>query len=203
MGGLNSGPHRTSRLRESAARRFDVLDLQAQAKAESWPDDRRHTLAFRAPHTGAIISAKVVLTFTAERFGGRRIWWTCPGCPRRVRFLFGGRSHISKPYGIACARCQRIAYASNLEGPRRRWRRQMEKLERRLGGDPRKIEPPRGLARRTFDRLAARHEVYRQKVMARRQRKLQTRMRNRQWPTDAAGWRALREANGLPGGPTW
>jgi hypothetical protein len=74
----------------------------------------------------------------------------------------------------------------------------MEKLERRLGGDPRKVTPPKGLARCTFDRLASKHEAYRQKAIARRQAKLQLKMRNQLWPTDAAGLRALREAHGLP-----
>src|SRR5262245_44346701 len=51
----------------------------------------------RSPHTGAIITARVVLAFTDQRFRGRRVWWTCPQCPRRVRFLYGGRAHISQP----------------------------------------------------------------------------------------------------------
>jgi len=73
----------------------------------------------------------------------------------------------------------------------------MAKLERRLGGDPRKLIPPKGLARRTFDRLAVRHAAYRAKVVAHRQCKLERRMRKQRLPTDAAGWRALRETHGL------
>src|SRR5215510_14371459 len=148
MGGLNSGPHRSSRLHENAVHRFDVLELQDQAKAENWPDGTRRTLSFPAPHTGTIISARIRLTFIAEPFGGRRIWFSCPECPRRVRFLFGGRSHLNKAQRIACRRCMRLRYASECEGPERRWRRQMAKLEQRLGGDPRKLTPPQGLARR-------------------------------------------------------
>jgi hypothetical protein len=102
MGGLNSGPHRSTRLREATARRFDVLALQAQSKAEGWQEGRKHTPAFRAPHTGTIITTRVVLTFTDQRFGGR--------------------SYISQPYSIACAKCQRISYAPSLEGKERRWR---------------------------------------------------------------------------------
>ena len=159
---------------------------------------KAHSL-FRAPHTGTIISVKVSLTFTAERFGGRRVWFVCPDCPRRVRFLFGGRSHVTQPYRIACAKCQRIVYGSNLESRQRRWRRQMEKIERRLGGDPRKIEPPRGNARRTFDRLAARHERYRQRLIAHSEAKFRCRMCRRMWPTDPTELRAMREAYGLSG----
>jgi hypothetical protein len=50
MGGLNSGPHRSARLHEDRAKRFDVLDLQGRAKAELWPDGTRYTVAFAAPH---------------------------------------------------------------------------------------------------------------------------------------------------------
>jgi hypothetical protein len=197
MGGLNSGPHRSARLHEDRAKRYDALELQQQAKAECWPEGTKHTLAFRSPHTGTVISVKVSLTFTAERFGGRRVWFSCPECPRRVSVLWGWPSHISQRYRIACAQCQRIAYASNLEGPARRWRRQMEKLEQRLGGDPRKIEPPKGPARRTFDRLAARYETYRQKVIARSEAKFRRHMRSRMWPIDPAELRAVRDAYGL------
>jgi hypothetical protein len=197
MGGLNSGPHRSTRLRAERARRFDVLDLQEQAKVERWPEGRRHTLTFRAPHTGAIITARVVLAFTDQPFGGRRIWWTCPQCPRRVRFLFGGRTNISQPYRIACAKCQQIVYGAALEGKTRRWRRQIAKIERRLGGDPRKLIPPKGNARRTFDRLAARYAHYMAKITGHAQERLRRKLSNRPWPTDPAELRALREACGL------
>jgi hypothetical protein len=185
------------RLREERAKRFDALQLQAQAKAEGWPEGRRHTLAFRAPHTGAIIAARVVLAFTDQPFGGRRIWWGCPECRRRVRFLFGGRTNVSQPYRIACAKCQRIAYGSNLEGMTRRWRRQLTKIEKRLGGNPHKMTPPKGLARRTFDRLAQRHAHYMAKLTAQAQERLRRKLLNRPWPTDPAELRALRETCGL------
>src|SRR5262245_48275685 len=127
MGGRNSGPHRSERLHEDRSTRYDVREFQQQAKAERWPDGTRRTLSYRALHTGKIISVTVRLAFTAGRFGGRRVWFVCPGCARRVRLLFGGSPHVSKPYGIACSKCQKIAYASNLEGHVRRWHRQMDK----------------------------------------------------------------------------
>jgi hypothetical protein len=197
MGGLNSGPHKSARLHEHQAKRFDVLELQGRAKAERWEEGAQYTLAFATPHTGRIISSSVVLTFTEEPFGGRRIWWDCPTCPRRVRYLYGGRRHISQPYSIGCSKCMQIARASNYEGPMRRWRRQIAKIEARLGGDPRKIEPPKGNARRTFDRLAQRHAHYIAKITAHVQEKLRRKLRNRPWPTDPAELRALREAFGL------
>jgi hypothetical protein len=59
----------------------------------------------------------------------------------------------------------RIAWPSALERPTRRWRRQLRKIEQKLGGNPRKIEPPKGNARRTFDQLAERHAAYRAKLV--------------------------------------
>jgi hypothetical protein len=197
MGGLNSG-HRSTRLREATAKRFDVLERQAQAKAEGWQEGRKHTLAFPAPHTGAIITARVVLTFTDQCFGGRRMWWTCPECSRRVRILFGGRSHITQPYSIACAKCQRIAYASNLEGKERRWRRQLAKIERQLGGDPCRIELPKGNARRTFDRLAARHALYRGKIVAHAEERLRRKLQKRPMSADLTELSAMQRALSLP-----
>jgi hypothetical protein len=138
----------------------------------------------------------VVLTFTDQPFGGRRIWWTCPECSDRIRLLFGSRSHISQPHSIACAKCQRIAYASSLEGKERRWRRQLKKIERQLGGDPRKTEPPKGNARRTFDRLAARHALNRAKLTAHAEERLRRKLQKR--PTDLAELSAMRRALGLP-----
>src|SRR5215475_1753920 len=127
------------------------------------------------------------------------LWWICPLCPRRVRFLFGGRIGISSPYRIACAKCQRIAYGSDLEGKTRRWRRQLDKTERRLGGDPRKLTPPKGNARRTFDRLARRHAYYMAKVIAHAQERLHRKLRKKPWLRDPAEMQALRQACGLPG----
>ena len=74
---------------------------QQLAKAEDRQEGTTRALSFHAPSTGKLISVSVSLTFTDERFGGRRAWFECPECPRRVRFLFGGRPCLSKPYTIA------------------------------------------------------------------------------------------------------
>src|SRR5215470_1468947 len=159
MGGPNSGRYaRSTRLRESQAIRFDALEWRDGAKAECWPDGIRQTLAFHAPHTGAIISARVVMAFTPRSVGGRQMWFVCPVCSRKVRYLYGGRPHPCERHRIACADCQRLVRECDRAGPTRRLRRQIAKIEARLGGDPRKLTPPRhALARRTFDRLAAQH----------------------------------------------
>jgi len=59
-----------------------------------------------------------------------------------------------------------IGRASNYEGTTRRWQRQIAKIEKRLGGDPRGLVSPKGNARRTFDRLAQRNARYVAKITA-------------------------------------
>jgi hypothetical protein len=185
MGGPNSGRYaRSTRLRESQAIRFDALEWRDRAKAQNWPDGIRQTLAFHAPHTGTVISARITMAFTPRSLGGRQLWFICPVCPRRVRYLYGGRPHPCERYRIACADCQRLVRECNRDGPTRRVRRQIAKIEARLGGDPRKLIPPKGNARRTFDRLAQRHAYYVAKLTARAQERLRRKLLNRPWPTD-------------------
>jgi len=157
----------------------------------------RSKLSEFGTRTGAIIAARVVLAFTDQRFGGRRVWWICPQCPRRVRYLYGGRAYTSQAYAIACSECMRIVHASEHEDQGARWRRAIAKIEHRLGGDPRKLIPPKGNARRTFDRLAQRHARYVAKITAHAQERLRRKLSNRPWPTDPAELLALREACGL------
>ena len=58
----------------------------------------------------------------------------------------------------------------------------MKKLEQKLGGDPLKIEPPKGNARRTFDRLAERHAAYRAKLVRHAEERLRRKLSKRPWP---------------------
>lgn len=42
---------------------------------------------------------------TAPNYGGKRYWWLCPSCSRRVRILYGG-SHF------LCRKCKNLTYES-------------------------------------------------------------------------------------------
>jgi hypothetical protein len=66
---------------------------RADVVFELWPEGIRQVLAYRAPHTGAIVSARVEMMFPDQPFGGRRLWFRCPECPRNVRYLYGGKPH--------------------------------------------------------------------------------------------------------------
>ena len=197
MGGPNSGPHRTSRLKYESAKRFDVMELRDQARNDHWEDGHVVRLSYPAPHTGRPITAKVEVSFTEQPFGGRRVWWSCPECPARVRYLFGGRPDAGQPYRIACAVCQRILYPCQHEGRVRRCRRQLKKLEVRLGGDPRTMRPPGGLKRCTWGRLAARHLSHRQILANYRRASLRLWMRKHLWPVDPLEAEAILARFGL------
>ncbi|MEQ8652422.1 MAG: hypothetical protein RIC87_08160 [Kiloniellales bacterium] len=91
------------------------------------------------------------------RFGGSRPYFRCPGlvdgnaCDRRVVKLYAaGRYHL-------CRHCYRLTYGSQREDRLDRAQRQADRLRRRLGGEAGFDAPlprrPKGMWRRTYDRL--------------------------------------------------
>ena len=93
------------------------------------------------------------------RYGGARPYFICPGvvdgvaCRRRVAKLYvGGRYFL-------CRHCYRLRYACQSEDELDRARRRADKLTRRLGPSSRSgsefPDRPRGMWRRTYDRLRA------------------------------------------------
>lgn len=200
MGGLNSGPHRSARLREDRARKFDVIAMAREAAPTTLRDGARWHLSYSRGDGLSPITAIAELVEYRPRFGGRRWLFACPRCPRRARVLYGGRPSTNSPQRIACRQCQGIRYASQFESPERHYRRQLAKIEARLGGDPRKLEPPK--RRKTWDRLAARHQVYRDKIISRRRDVLRGAMRGKLWPVDPQETRALNERYGVASATT-
>lgn len=92
----------------------------------------------------------VELTFTACYLGGRRPWFLCPRCARRVAKLFLAGT-------FTCRRCVGLPYASQGETVYDRAARRADKVRRRLGGRPGGEEPfpprPRWMRHRTYERL--------------------------------------------------
>jgi hypothetical protein len=196
MGGLNSGPHRSARLKADRAAKFDAMAYAQAMPAATLRDGAKVCLSFQPWPDLPPVTASTELAEVRCGFGGRRWLLACPCCGRRARVLYGGRPETNARQRIACRACQRVRYPSQFESPERRWRRQLAKLEARLGGDPRKMQPPKGLARRTWNRLAARHQHYREKIAARRRDVLQGAMRGKLWPTEPHELQRLRERFG-------
>jgi hypothetical protein len=103
------------------------------------------------------IDHSVSISWTPCNYGGSRPWLLCPNCRRRAGKLYlplGGRHFL-------CRRCYDLAYHSQWEEPWWRAKRRAGKLWQRLGGDPDDdfIPPrPKGMHRRTYDRLIAEAE---------------------------------------------
>jgi hypothetical protein len=79
-------------------------------------------LECRVQHPGGdwyLFHEQVPLTTTPCTFGGKRIWFRCPGCygRRAVLFCFGGR--------FRCRKCHNLAYTSTRE---REWKRSMRRV---------------------------------------------------------------------------
>lgn len=79
----------------------------------------------------ADIRQDVKLSDSDCRYGGRRLWFTCPYCCRRVALLYIGNR-------LACRRCFLLAYPSQSEGAIDRLWRKHRKLDVRLNDGKRK-----------------------------------------------------------------
>jgi hypothetical protein len=94
---------------------------------------------------------------TPCRLGGYRLWFKCV-CGRHVSALYspnGGR--------WGCRHCYRLTYATRQAIPRDRQLLRAQRIRRRLGGSPNMLEPfppkPKGMHRRTYDRLRHAHDL--------------------------------------------
>jgi hypothetical protein len=102
------------------------------------------------------VDETVGLAWTKTRFGGERLWFSCPGCARRCRVLFGGSR-------FRCRRCHGLRYSSQAETRTDRANRGMWKVVKRLDPEAQynDLPPkPRGMHWRTYERLAERYHHY-------------------------------------------
>ena len=68
----------------------------------------------------------VGLSWTGCNYGGRRPWFLCPCCGRRVAILYGGAM-------FACRHCRKLAYEVQRETAGDRAIRRADAIRRRLG----------------------------------------------------------------------
>ena len=124
-------------------------------------------LSYRCSGSGSnewkSIQQKVPISLTACHLGGVRPWFICSVycdgryCGRRAAVLYGGGELF------ACRQCYGLAYASQQQTPLHRGLHKARKIRMRLGGSADLLEPfparPKGMHRRTFQRLRARAEA--------------------------------------------
>lgn len=101
----------------------------------------------------------VVVTFTTPGFGGRRAWWLCPNCGRRVRILYGGKVFV-------CRDCAGAYYATQQNDANGLTvvENDLYRIRRKLGardGAITAIPPwrPKGMHNRTYSRLVLRYRA--------------------------------------------
>lgn len=71
-------------------------------------------------------SYPVRIEWTPCNYGGRRAWWLCPDCGRRVAVLYGGQRY-------ACRHCHDLTYKSTRTAPGSEFYARANKVRARLG----------------------------------------------------------------------
>ncbi len=76
---------------------------------------------------GEKVEQRVTLDWTACNFGGKRPWWRCPSCARRVAVIYGAGKYF------ACRSCYGLCYGAQKENSDDRALRKAFKIRERLG----------------------------------------------------------------------
>jgi hypothetical protein len=99
----------------------------------------------------------VRIEWTPCNYGGKRAWWICPNCGRRVAVLWGGRK-------FACRYCHRLAYQSTRTAPGSECYSRANKVRARLGWNGGVASPtgnkPKGMHWTTYLRLLQQLNVH-------------------------------------------
>ena len=126
---------------------------------------RRGRLNYRSCSSGSwkSVQQRVPIRLTACHLGGVRPWFVCSVysdgryCGRRAAILYGAGELF------ACRQCYGLAYQSQQQTAVRRGLDKARKIRMRLGGGVDLLAPfpprPKGMHRRTFERLRARAEA--------------------------------------------
>jgi hypothetical protein len=130
MGGPGSGEWLRI-LKRPTTEEYFSLDIREVARLELLPE---------------IEASPLNVTYTQCNFGGRRPWWLCPGCSRRVAILY------KRSEKFRCRHCHDLVHSSRQLGKLDRAFGQLRKARRRIGSDWH--QKPKGMHWSTFRRLA-------------------------------------------------
>ncbi|MBC8316685.1 MAG: hypothetical protein H8E41_02195 [Desulfobulbaceae bacterium] len=116
-------------------------------------ENNRLILQYQNKHRGGeweSIEDEISFTWTPCNYGGKRQWFLCPKCNRRIAVIYGGKFY-------RCRHCYDLVYDSQQENTADRLMRKARKIRRRLGGSNNLMEPilfkPKNMHQKTFDRL--------------------------------------------------
>ena len=110
---------------------------------------------------------RIMTTWTATNFGGRRQWFMCPSCDRRCAVIY--RRGASPLWG--CRVCMGGRYKSEHKSPHERMIHKAEKIRKRLGQTESGLvgrfpEKPRTMHWKTYRRMKAQAEEIEMHVWA-------------------------------------
>lgn len=97
------------------------------------------------------VKREILFDYTRCNYGGKRTWFVCNGCGRRVGVL----CYLAGEF--LCRHCHNLCYASQREKKDERLIRKVRKIRQKLGASDNIFEPiwdkPRYMHQSTFDRL--------------------------------------------------
>lgn len=163
MGGCNSGRHggkrttnRMSQLDIRKINRDGALEVGLYSDAdgvEIHADTDRVALNYRRQNqVGEWQEYRYAVTieWTLCNYGGKRPWWVCPDCGKRVAILYGGRR-------FACRHCQDLTYKSTRAAPGSEHYARANRVRMKLGWGGGVASPmgdrPKGMHLTTYLRL--------------------------------------------------
>ena len=155
--------------RERALTPGTVVEIRAGDRFSAEVEAEEHRLVFRyavgrkGRDQWTRYAVPVPVSWTACNYGGRRPWFHCPKCSRRVSILYPA----SPGYHLRCRRCSGLLYeAQRMSRPSRLQRRQ-DQLNGRIikGEDGWKYKPPR-MHWSTFHRICDQAEALDEEMRA-------------------------------------
>jgi hypothetical protein len=117
-----------------------VLNYRYRRHGEEWED----------------VEQVISFDWTPCNYGGKRTWFLCPHCNRRVAVLYGAGRYF------LCRHCYNLTYASQQAQRYARLREKAQAIRQRLGGSANLLEPfpdkPKGMHWKTYYRLRQKAE---------------------------------------------
>jgi hypothetical protein len=98
------------------------------------------------------VKQRVSITWTPCNYGGKRVWFVCPNCGKRVAVLYLGGKYFG------CRICCNLTYQSCNETALDRGYRKANDLRERIGGkqgcfNGLPLFKPKGMHQKTWDRI--------------------------------------------------
>ena len=114
-------------------------------------------LSYRVKSTSEVVEQRVQTQTTPCHLGGKRYWFTCPQCSKRVAVLYAPGRYF------ACRHCGGLGYATQKEGAGDRASTSADKLRKRMGWEAGILNGdgcrPKGMHWVTYQRLKSKHDA--------------------------------------------